>query len=190
MGRFMVNFKCHSTGHCCKDVICLPTPWDVVRIVRETGTDPREFLEFITPDDISGVDLSDPTWLDVDGKKYMMALYRDLKGCFFLEPGTHRCGIYLSRPLLCRLYPMKLQETKDGEFKGFTLHGDVGCPKNRDGEMEAAPLYALYTEDQKHHLDYDQLVEVFNLRKYAGKKPEDFLRMFMNMDALPEAANA
>jgi len=34
MGRHTVNFTCHSTGHCCKDVICLPTPWDVICITR------------------------------------------------------------------------------------------------------------------------------------------------------------
>ena len=179
MGFNSVNFKCHSTGHCCKDVICLPTPWDVIRISREIGADPAEFLDFITPDDISGVDKNDPTWLEVDGKKYMMALFRDKKGCHFLEPGTHRCSIYLSRPILCRLYPLRIQETKDGEFKGFTLHTNVGCPKNRDGVVEAAPLLALYRQDRQHHQDYDELVEVFNQRSYPGKKPEDFVAMFM-----------
>ena len=158
MGFNSVNFKCHSTGHCCKDVICLPTPWDVIRISR---------------------DKNDPTWLEVDGKKYMMALFRDKKGCHFLEPGTHRCSIYLSRPILCRLYPLRIQETKDGEFKGFTLHTNVGCPKNRDGVVEAAPLLALYRQDRQHHQDYDELVEVFNQRSYPGKKPEDFVAMFM-----------
>lgn len=186
MGRNMVNFKCHSSGHCCKDVICLPTPWDVVRIHRETGADPRDFLIFITPDDISGVDKEDPAWLEVEGKKYMMALYRNSNGCYFLEEGTHRCSIYLSRPILCRLYPMKLLETRGGDFKGFTLHNNVGCPKNRDGVIDAAPLYALYLEDKEHHHDYDELVEVFNQRRYPGKKPQDFISMFMQLQ--PRAA--
>jgi len=177
----MVQFKCHSTGHCCKDVVCLPTPWDVVRIARETGEAPSDFLEFITPDEIRGVDKNDPTWLRVGDEKYMMALRRDRDGagCYFLEEGTHHCKIYLSRPILCRLYPMKLMETRDGQLKGFGLHADVGCPKNRDGEIPTAPLYALYLEDKEHHKDYDDLVEVFNQRDYPGKRPEDFVAMFM-----------
>lgn len=183
MGRFVVQFKCHSTGHCCKDVVCLPTPWDVIRIVRETGSNPSEFVEFITPEDIRGVDKDDPTWLDVNGEKYMMALFRDSKGCYFLEADTHYCSIYESRPLLCRLYPMKVLETKDGEFKGFGLHTDVGCPKNRDGEMDVEKLNAIYQEDRGHHDDYDELVEVFNQRNYPGKKPHDFLAMFMNIES-------
>jgi Fe-S-cluster containining protein len=181
MGRDVVHFKCHSCGHCCTDVVCLPTPWDVVRIVRDTKRHPLEFLTFIQPDEITGVDKNDPTWLDVDGEKYMMALYRDAKGCFFLDKKTKRCTIYDSRPILCRLYPFKLNETREGDFKGFSLHKDVGCPKNRDGVVETEPLYELYLDDSVHHRDYDGLVDAFNEKEYEGKKPEDFLDLFIEV---------
>ena len=181
MGRHTVKFKCHSCGHCCTDVICLPSPWDVIRMVREVGESPYKFLEFIEPDDIDGVEDDDPTWLEVGEERYMMALKRGKKGCHFLDKKTKFCTIYESRPLLCRLFPFKLEESRTGEFKGFTLHNDVGCPRNRDGVVDTEPLYEIYREDSKHHKDYDALVEAFNEMDYPDKKPEDFIATFITL---------
>lgn len=178
MGKETVKFRCHSTGHCCKDVVCLPTPFDVIRIVRATGENPYEFLEFLTEEEIEEVEEDDPTWLEVGGERYMMALRRGKKGCHFLNKTNNRCTIYEHRPILCRLYPFKLQETRKGKFKGFTLHKDVGCPRHRDGLVETAPLYALYQEDCKHQEDYNDLVAAFNQRKKKGKHPEAFIALF------------
>jgi len=179
LGRHTVNFRCHSCGHCCTDVVCLPTPWDVIRIHRQTGEHPENFLEFLSEEEISGVEDDDPTWLYVGEERYMMALRRGNSGCYFLHRKTKHCTIYESRPILCRLYPFKLQESRKGVFKGFSLHDDVGCPKNRDGVVDTAPLYELYLEDKGHHEDYDSLVEAFNARQYTGKCPEDFITLFM-----------
>ena len=180
MGRDTVRFSCHHCLHCCTDVVCLPTPWDVIRIVRGTGEPPESFLEFIGPEDITGVSANDPTWLKCGGKKYLMALRRDARtGCHFLDQKRRVCRIYEHRPILCRLYPFKLQETRDGDFRGFALHTDVGCPRHHDGEVPTAPLYDLYLDDADHQEDYGELVEVFNRRKYEGKRPEDFIGMFV-----------
>lgn len=176
MGKDIVNFRCVSCGHCCTDVVCLPTPWDVNRIARETGEDPYQFLEFITPDEISEVSKNDPTWLKVNRKKYLMALKRGSKGCYFLDKKTRKCSIYESRPMLCRLYPFALQETRAGEYKSFGLHKDVGCPRHRDAVVQTKPLYEIFREDQSHIDDYVDLVDVFNEEK-AGN-PSDFISMF------------
>ena len=165
MGKDIVQFKCHHCNHCCTEVVCLPTPWDVIRIVKHTGANPYEFLEFLAPDEISEVAKSDPTWLECEDGRYIMALRRDKKGCHFLDKKTRFCGIYEARPILCRLYPFKLQETRDGQFRGFVLHKDVGCPRHQDGEVPAKPLYDLYLEDSKHQEDYDDLVQVFNAKE-------------------------
>lgn len=186
MGCRYVKFKCHHSNHCCRDVVCLPTPWDVLRIAMNTGKDPRRFLEFLSTDEITGVRKCDPTWLKVNGKRYMMALRREEKlGCFFLDRTTRYCSIYEHRPLLCRLYPFKLHETRDGEFSHFSLHKDVGCPRHQDGLVETKPLYDLYLQDKMHQDDYITLVETFN--KQAGKdsKPEDFLNLFLEIVEKP-----
>lgn len=181
MGRKTVLFRCHSCGHCCTDVVCLPTPWDVIRIAKNTGESPCVFLEFLGPDDISGVNKKDPTWLMCGKQRYLMALKRGRRGCHFLNKKTRFCRIYEHRPLLCRLYPFKLQETQSGAFKGFTLHKDVGCPRQRGGVVETKPLYKLYRQDCGHQVDYEDLVRVFNNREYPGKKSSDFIQMFIEV---------
>ena len=182
MGLHSVRFACHHCGHCCTEVICLPTPWDVIRIVRMEGVHPEDFLEFLLPDEITGVDDDDATWLEVGDKRYLMALRRDHKGCYFLDKKTRYCSIYEARPILCRLYPFALQESAEGEFLGFSLHDDVGCPKNRDGVHQTKPLHELYQDDCLHQTDYQDLVAVFNARTYKGKRPEDFIQMFVQYE--------
>lgn len=190
MGKNIVRFKCHHCGHCCRDVICLPTPWDVIRLVRETGANPYEFIEFVEPDDISEVSKSDPTWLHCNGKRYMMALRRNEHGCYFLHAKTRHCTAYEARPLLCRLYPKKLHESRQGEFKAFSLHTNVGCPRHRDGIIQAKPLYELYLSDRDHQEDYMDLVQVFNRDKSPNKRPADFLALFVAGIARPNDSEA
>ncbi len=157
--------------------MCLPTPWDVVRLAKETGDKPDVFIEFLEPDEITGVEDDDPTWLECNGTRYMMALKRSEKGCYFLHPKTKFCQVYESRPILCRLFPFKLQQTRKGEFRGFTLHRDVECARNRDGIFDTGPLYELYLDDSNHHNRYDELVEHFNSLDDDGKKPADFIKL-------------
>jgi Fe-S-cluster containining protein len=181
MGKNTVNFACHHCGHCCTEVVCLPTPADVIRIARDTGKNPKKFLEWLTPEEIDGVDDDDPTWLECGDEKYMMALKRDeKKGCYFLDKKTRYCTIYESRPYLCRLYPFKVQETREGDVKGFTLHTDVGCPRNRDGKVDVSSLTEIYEDDQLNHEDYDDLVAIFNRRRDPDKKPKDFLKLLFS----------
>ena len=180
MGKNKVHFVCRHCGHCCTDVVCLPTPWDVARIARETGASPDTFLEFLTPDEVSEVAANDPSWLSHKGERYIMALRRGKKGCHFLSKKTRYCKIYESRPILCRLYPFKLHETKKGEYKAFTLHKDVECPKCGDGEVKTKPLYALYKDDSEHQDEYAELVSTFNRKRYAKKSPVDFIAFFMD----------
>ena len=108
-----------------------------------------------------------------------MALQRDEKtGCIFLNNKTRLCSIYEARPMLCRLYPFKVRETKSGKYKGFTLHGNIGCPKHKDGQVPTGPLHDLYIQDDLNQEDYCELVEVFNAKQYEGKEAEDFVIMF------------
>ena len=180
MGRDTVQFACHHCNHCCTEVVCLPTPWDVLRIIRATGANPYEFLEWLTPDEVSGVEEDDPTWLVADGARYIMALEREEgRGCHFLDQKTRLCSIYAHRPLLCRLYPFKLVEDRQGRYKGFTLHSDVGCPRHRDGEVPTQPLYEMYLDDADHHAEYRDLVAAFNAADRPKREPEDFLDLFV-----------
>lgn len=182
MGAKIVRFRCHHSNHCCRDVVCLPTPYDVLRIALRTGENPYDFLEFLRPDEITGVAKNDPTWLKADGQKFIMALKRDEKqGCYFLDRRTRYCSIYEHRPNLCRLYPFKVQETREGQFKGFILHKNVGCPRHRDGTCDVKPLHDLYVNEQMHQEDYARMVADFNARDYPGRSPESFLELFIEI---------
>lgn len=179
MGDDFVSFSCHHCNHCCTEVACLPTPWDVRRIMKMTGKDPYQFIEFLTPEEVRDVDEDDPTWLEVDGERYIMALQRDeMTGCTFLNNETRFCSIYEARPNLCRLYPFKVEETDRGEYLGFTLQDDVGCPKYTDGKVAAPPLHDLLMQDEVNQEDYRELVEVFNAKQYDGKEVDDFVILF------------
>jgi len=159
--------------------VCLPTPWDVIQLVKRTGADPYEFLKFMTPDEIEEVRKSDPSWLVCNGKRYMMALRRNMNGCYFRDRETTSCRAYEARPILCRLYPLVVHETRKGKFKSFTLHKGVGCPRQWDGVVETRPMYDLHCEDSRHQDDYFDLVEFFNQDKSPDKKPEDFIKLFI-----------
>jgi hypothetical protein len=74
---------------------------------------------------------------------------------------------------------MRVQETRDGEFKGFTLHTSVGCPRFRDAVVEVEPLRQLYVQDTEHQEDYHELVRVFNARRDKNKRPQQFIEMFI-----------
>lgn len=139
---------------------------------------PRKFLAFITEDEITGVYKSDPTWLKIDGKKYMMTLKRGKKGCYFRDPVKSTCKIYDHRPLLCRLFPFKLRQRRDGGVHSFSLHKDVGCPKYRDGMVEVAELAKLWEVERENQEDYKNLVAFFNSKK-GPKKPFDFVELFV-----------
>lgn len=180
MGKDTVRFSCHHCTHCCTEVVALPTPWDVKRIVKMIGADPERFLEFLAPDEIQGVEKSDPTWIECDDDRYLMALRRTKRGCHFLNPATHLCKIYEARPLLCRLFPFRVIETKTGKFKGFALHQDVECPRNKDGIVPTKPLYDYYIQDEINQEDFHDLVEMFNVKRYKNKDPDDFVTLFMH----------
>ena len=138
MGKFTVQFKCHNCGHCCTDVVCRPTVRDAVRIAT--------------------------TWLECGDERYIMVLRQIRDRCFFLRKKKKEivCSIYDSRPILCRLFTFRLQTTRSGAYRGFTLHKDCDCPRYRDGLIETEPLYRLYREDDENQEDYEAMVRVFN----------------------------
>ena len=104
MGEEFVSFQCHHCHHCCPDVVCLLTPFDVRRIVRMTGRDPFDFIDFLTPDEIEDEADDEPTWLEVNDERYVMALKREEQtGCTFLDNETRFCSIFEALSSLFRL---------------------------------------------------------------------------------------
>lgn len=181
MGKKIIYFKCHHCGYCCTDVVCCPTPYDIINIVKKTNINPKEFLEFITSDEIEGIKKSDPTWLKINGKKYLMTIKRTKDGCFFRDKQRGICKIYLHRPLLCRLFPFKVRETKSGKIHSFSLHRDIECPEYRDGVVNVKELTEILKEEYQNQEDYQDLVQFFNNQPHNNKKPFDFVDLFVEI---------
>ncbi len=179
MGKFTVQFICHNCGHCCTDVVCRPTVRDAVRIAAAIDEEPTEFPEFRAPDEIDGVEPSDPTWLECGDERYIIVLRQIRDRCHFLRKKKKEtmCSIYDSLPILCRLFPFRLQTTRSGAYRGFTLHKDCDCPRYRDGLIETAPLYRLYREDDENQEDYEAMVRAFNNGDHDP--PDEFVDMFI-----------
>jgi hypothetical protein len=72
-----------------------------------------------------------------------------------------------------------VHETREDEYKAFSLHKDVGCPKHRDDVYQTGPLYAMYLEDKKRQDDYFDLVDYFNDDDSPDKRPEEFIKLFI-----------
>ncbi|MCX8063772.1 MAG: YkgJ family cysteine cluster protein [Candidatus Hydrogenedentes bacterium] len=178
MGKKFVYFRCHHCGYCCTDVVCCPTPYDVIQIVKATKLHPKKFITFFKEGEIAGIYKSDPTWLKIGKERYMMALKRTRKGCYFRDPVRKVCRIYEHRPLLCRLFPFKLHQKRSGEVSSFSLHKDVGCPKNRDGVVKVDELTKLWELERENQEDYKNLVAYFNSKK-EERRPFDFVELFV-----------
>lgn len=89
------SYQCNQCGLCCHDKVITLSPYDVLRIARATGMSTAEAV-----------------------RRYTIrrgSILRFLPGgaCSALE-GT-RCGLHRGRPLACRVYPLGIERTEDGE---------------------------------------------------------------------------
>lgn len=121
--------RCMRCGVCCQQTDMLLSEADIIRLEKQ-GHRRESFVRF-----------------DPEG----YALLRNRQGnCVFYNPTAKCCGVYLFRPVGCRVYPVLFDEDK-----GITL--DSICPaqatitaeeKTRKGKTV---LKILETIDQEAH---------------------------------------
>ena len=85
---------------CCRGYKICVTPFDVLRIAKNTGLKPEEFSGLYS-EHIFSYDM-DTVIEDKDGKQYL--LYLNSPPCPFLAKNGN-CTIYGFAPLVCRVYP-------------------------------------------------------------------------------------
>jgi len=51
--------------------------------------------------------------------------------------------------------------------------------------VETNPLYSLYLREGTHQDDYVTLVEAFNAEDRPGRRPEEFLNLFLEIVEAP-----
>lgn len=132
------GFRCQDCGECCtRDVEVVAFPDEIQRIMGETGLD---WLDVAGPNPVGDVD-SRGTF-----HTFEWVLRRKPDGrCIFYEDG---CGIYDSRPLLCRTYPFYVE---DGEVRASECPG-VGEKKGCPGGL-ASDLKRRWTWETREAID-------------------------------------
>jgi Fe-S-cluster containining protein len=87
---------------CCRDVVIVLTPYDVLRLRRALGVDSSEFLRLYTISPFTADQKFPAVLLKMDSI--------DSRCPFVTEDG---CRVYANRPWACRMYPLGLAEPKN-----------------------------------------------------------------------------
>jgi len=89
------SYQCNQCGRCCHDKVITLSPYDVIRMARTSGLRTGEIVRRYTI------------------RRGSILRFLPEGMCIALE-GV-RCSIHLGRPLACRLYPLGLEGTPDGD---------------------------------------------------------------------------
>ncbi len=89
------SYQCNQCGRCCHDKVITLSPYDVLRMARAAGLCTGEIIRRYT----------------IRRGSILRFLREGM--CAALD-GT-RCTLHRGRPLACRLYPLGLERTPDGE---------------------------------------------------------------------------
>lgn len=136
-----INFACRQCGGCCTNTTPYVTPLDVWRLARALDTSTSDIISkrlIIIETSLSGVgNMGRVPLLALKMTGRPGSLYRShsrsssrFKQCIFLKRETHRCIVYGSRPLSCRMFPAGLQYLADGDKAG----GARACSNGDEGD--------------------------------------------------------
>jgi uncharacterized protein len=89
------SYACGCCGLCCRDKVITLAPYDVMRIAAAAGLGTRATIARYTL------------------RRGSLLRFAPQGTCTALNDGL--CGIHAGRPLACRLYPLGLERTSDGE---------------------------------------------------------------------------
>lgn len=151
-------------GKCCRNYIVPVTGHDVWRLNTHQRLSPESFL-------VAGHqqgEHSDGFVLEAGGRSQFMALdkkgdFNRYKPCVFLvelADGRARCGVYASRPTVCRVYPMTIHAGRIG------LHEHLICSPNAwSAEEMSRPTWLATLKRTYMEFDiYSEVVKRWNAR--------------------------
>ncbi|MBI2079248.1 YkgJ family cysteine cluster protein [Candidatus Micrarchaeota archaeon] len=156
----MVNPCKLCTAHCCKDYLITVTSFDVLRVIRNTGKKPDEFLEFSDPPMLNA---DDETILECyeQNERFDFVLAFKSHQCYFLGK-NNECTIHQFAPLSCKLYPYN----SSGKITPRAL-----CPLISKVLFKIDPSSASHARSYMAQLkEYKQIVAKWN--RSHGKKSE------------------
>lgn len=159
------------SGNCCTNFGVCITPFDIARIISNTGLRPEDFVMAIREQ--SNRERAEPAVL-IDGVPSLIVLKWQIKRvCKFYGAGG--CTIYNRRPRLCRTYPFTLSAR--GRLVEITARA---CPAHW---MPVGPALDQYLADlaeyKKDVLVYQKIAGEWNKRasqNRGGLPLADFLK--------------
>lgn len=158
---FSPCFLCDA--RCCKDYAITVTSFDVIIIAQDLNTSPSDFA-MLSKAALLNADPSTSLECAADGKIISYVLTLKGQPCVFLS--NNRCKIHDFAPLVCRLYPYRI----DGSFM-----------KSARCFLPSKCLYFLskpnkeIVEQFSHNLSaYKKLVTEWNIKHKGGTKEQCF----------------
>ena len=93
------SYQCNACGQCCRDKVITLAPYDVMTLARAAGISTREAIARFTI------------------RRGSILRFTASGGCAALD-GV-RCGVHSGRPLACRLYPLGIERSTEGNDERF-----------------------------------------------------------------------
>lgn len=167
-GHDYLAFRCTGCGNCCKDPLLPLTHVDLRLIARRTGEHPRQFVRWVTRDEIQMDDEPEAFVVLRQGKRVMTLQHRR-GGCRYLGDDD-RCTIYGGRPLGCRIFPFDPTFDRRGGLRRLKLIDATDCRYELDGHNDPAALGALHDKYEDASERYHERVAQWNRAQAARKR--------------------
>jgi uncharacterized protein len=137
------SYHCGACSRCCEGKAIRVGPYEVLRLARHFGLTTTEFIAQHTQ---SGG-----------------TVLQTVKGnCSFLGPGG--CTVHADRPLACRLYPLGMQVSAEGERTFGSLHphpkteGSYGTQGTVADYLESQQVGPFLAANDSYEKLYDHMV--------------------------------
>ncbi len=186
------NFACHPKVHCftncCRELELALTPYDILRLKRETRLDSASFLDRYV------IQEQDAT--DAFPRFYLTMIDDGQASCVFVSDTG--CRVYSGRPGACRAYPMGRAVTcgndqNTEEF--FVLLREPHCHGFLEGESQTTVKYCkeqglqhynYYNDKVANLLQHEQIRRGMRL---TIQQVEFFVLALYNLDAFRTQLN-
>jgi Fe-S-cluster containining protein len=165
------SYRCGCCGRCCRDQVITLAPYDLMRMAAAAGLGTAQTIARFT------IRRGSVLRFDAQGS------------CVAMRGGL--CGIHAGRPLPCRLYPLGMERTVDGErfihlepAPGSTgIYGEDGTVASFLEQQEASP----YLDAAEHYAGLLPLMRrrIIHLSDFEKTEPAEFRRVAMR-EALAE----
>jgi Fe-S-cluster containining protein len=163
-----LRFRCTGCGNCCRDPLLPLTDDDVRRIMKRTGDEAAELVQWV---DRWGIDMDDEPegFVMLRQGKRVMVLRHQRGRCRYLG-ADERCTIYSSRPLGCRVFPFDPEFSARGKLRRLRLVQAVECPYRLDGHNRITDLRALNTQYEAQQAAFHARVAEWNRVQRARRR--------------------